>query len=115
MGRYERTKKTLFGSMFEFVVKAKLAEKDPDGRPANNCWYCLDHPHFPGRSWYMCENLHLLCLTCKKEYRDRQGKKMCGICRQDNEYQFVISPTPSQQAEWDSEEDEDDEDDEEDV
>ena len=108
MGRYERTKKTLFGSMFEFVVKAKLAEKDADGKPANECWSCMEQPDLPPRSWYLCENLHLLCLQCKKEWRDRRGNKHCGACRNETEYKFVISPTPSQQAEWDNEEDEDD-------
>ena len=92
IGRYERTKKTLFASMFEYCVTKKLADGECCGGDCGSDRERGDAPN----SYYMCENLHLLCYQCKQEWRVNHNKKGCPVCRNETDYQFVITPQPSQ-------------------
>jgi hypothetical protein len=94
VGRYECQKRGLFGMMFEYCVTKKLA----DGEYC--CGGCRGEedplPDLPPTSYYLCENLHLLCKPCKDNWRVENGNKGCPACRNETEYAFVITPNASQ-------------------
>ena len=94
VGRYERTKKTLFSSMFEYCVTKKL----DDGECC--CAGCDSDRQRgdPPNSYYLCQNLHLLCFQCKRVWRGDNGQSGCPLCRNETEYQFVITPQSSQDS-----------------
>ena len=100
VGRYETQKKTLFASMHDYCVKKMLEEKDVNDEPANVCSICLDQPDLPPRSYYLCENLHLMCKPCKDGWRGGENKNWCPVCHNVTQYKFVITPPASQQDEF---------------
>lgn len=88
VGRYERTKKNLFGAMFEYCVTKKLEDGECCGALCG-----LDRERGdPPTSYYLCENLHLLCNPCKQQWRIAFGNKGCPQCNNTTEYAFVITP-----------------------
>lgn len=93
VGRYETQKKTLFVSMHNYCVKKMLED------PSNVCSICLDQPDLPPSSYYLCENLHLMCKPCKDGWRGRENKNWCPVCHNVTQYKFVITPPQSQQDE----------------
>jgi len=90
VGRYERQKRGLFGAMYEYCVMKKLEEGD------ECCGGCRGEddplPDLPPTSYYLCENLHLLCRPCKQQWRVANGNKGCPACRNHTEYAYVITP-----------------------
>jgi hypothetical protein len=91
VGRYERTKKTLFGAMHKYCVTKKLEDGE-------DC--CITHCDArergdPPASFYLCENLHLLCKPCKNNWRIENDNKGCPACCNETEYAFVITPNAS--------------------
>ena len=95
VGRYEIQKKTLFASMHDYCVKKKLEEKEENGDPSNVCSICLEQPDLPARSYYLCENLHLMCKPCKDAWRGGENKNWCPVCHNVTQYKFVITPPAS--------------------
>ena len=54
---------------------------------------------FAPTSYYLCERLHLLCRDCKQGWRVTQGNNSCPACRNETEYDFVITPAAESQEE----------------
>jgi len=80
-------KKTLFSSMFDYIVRDKLAKGD-------GCCCCsgsdvqrLDHP----TAYYLCVNLHLMCYDCRDSWRGQRKKTTCPLCQVQTPYQHVFS------------------------